>query len=571
MQGKLTVLKNTSGETVFPVTSSEAVMSSDGTTTLEQKINTVSDKTVILNQEVENAKSLMAQKINFTVDSTSNVEIPQIDEKLNSINNKYETVASQLEQSNNHSSGWVNIAEFKNYVVDDCWDNAFIECLKISNNILIDETLNSLNFNNAITINKDNVNIKSTNEVIGGNIKLKFLNDTSAFKIDNNTRFIKLKNLTIETVSSSTKAGLDFSLISTKTGGHHMSSYEGLIINNFNKAIEQPKDGQSFMWNVEFSDIRTNNCNIGVELQVSNLINFGLVFKRFYTNNSNKPLILNGASAEFNSCNFGITKVGAISTGINSTINFKNCNFECDSFVNEGSSIISISSHGAKFDECSFIANANEGISFIRTYDGVKYCTFSNCTYKVTPTNLSTAFISTESKCDKYAIKYIGGCSSLPRPSFPYSNQYHYFVDVENNVLPKINKSLNIATVQGEYGYSYSDKMPFFFNGTNNCDFLGNILDDVTFPVKLSNNKILDYGTVKLPTTGTVKIEFNNKKFSPVFLSIPLTTDIIHVSIISADNTGATLQAKRWDESSKTFVNTLSSELTIGWCKVVSI
>ena len=97
MQGRLTILKNASGETVFPVTSSEAVISSDGATTLEQKINTVGDKTVILNQEVENAKSLMAQKINFTVDSTSNVEIPQIDEKLNSINNKYETVTSQLE------------------------------------------------------------------------------------------------------------------------------------------------------------------------------------------------------------------------------------------------------------------------------------------------------------------------------------------------------------------------------------------------------------------------------------------------------------------------------------------
>ena len=404
MQGKLTVLQNTKGENVFPITSSEAVMSADGVTTIEQKVSAVSDKTVILNQEVENAKSLMAQKINFTVDSTSNVEIPQIDEKLNSINNKYETVASQLEQNRNEITdiklnfvdNYVNLSSLKNVTNwADTINNLIANNYDItlpSRTIAIDKPIIWNGKVDIKGVNKSKSVLKASLDFVGSSI----IDTTTSENGADKRKFSSLANFTIDASSIVGKC------LHLKNGeGYFLNN---LIMKNATDTLFEIGDGTNQVNACNISDIFLMGDDTYLKpfsqfpdycLKINNLVNDNN-FNRVFACDSKLSIFCdNGGNNRYSQCH---------GWGTLADEKYANYIFEMNGNNSELSQCFAdsprvagyyIGGWGIKVENSkSLIYNTENRFAdtvYVEIKDGVGQAFFNNCTFFNTGTNLKAS------------------------------------------------------------------------------------------------------------------------------------------------------------------------------------
>ena len=452
----------------------------------------------------------------------------------------------------------LNINNFKHLVIDNKWDNALKECLKISNNVIIPE--GEYVFEEDIIIDKNNITIKGVNDCIGGNTVLTFINSKGLI-IDTKCRFTTIKNITLK--GNNNGSGIKFTS-ENKNGGHFIT-IENLFINNFDKGIELAKDGNSFLWNCTFKDIRINYCNYGISMAYNGSTNFGLLFERVYLNRCVCNLDLYAVNGVFNLCNFGLTNTNSFMFGDICNIDFNSCNFECDSYIEGDKTIISLSSKSFKFSNCGFVANVSNNVTFFQTFGNVESLIFENCRYKGVDNNAMVDFISKKSNAGKYAIKYLGGCKTLPKPDF-YSAQLSNFID--DNSFPLMNANTSLPTTVGSLAFDNSLKLPCFFNGSEMVDFNGNLINSTSYPIKINSKLYLDGGEVTIPISGFVEINYNRKKAGKIYTSLPNTNDIVILKTKGGSNNNVNLYAYTWDESEKTFKQGLNTEIIVSWYKI---
>ena len=498
----------------------------------------------------ENRIENEAERVANEIERIANEEIRN--EFYEGFNDRLDEVDSQLA----HIA--LNINNFKHLVIDNKWDNALKECLKISNNVIIPE--GEYIFEEDIIIDKNNITIKGVNDCIGGNTVLTFINSKGLI-IDTKCRFTTIKNITLKGNNNGT--GIKFTS-ENKNGGHFIT-IENLFINNFDKGIEVAKDDNSFLWNCTFKDIRINYCNYGISMAYNGSTNFGLLFERVYLNRCLCNLDLYATNGVFNLCNFGLTNTNSFMFGDICNIDFNSCNFECDSYIEGDKTIISLSSKSFKFSNCGFVANLSNNVTFFQTFSNVESLIFENCRYKGVGNNAMVDFISKNSNAGKYAIRYLGGCKTLPKPDF-YSAQLSNFID--DNSFPLMNANTSLPTTVGSLAFDNSLKLPCFFNGSEMVDFNGNPINSTSYPIKINSKLYLDGGEVTIPTSGFVEINYNRKKAGKIYTSLPNTNDIVILKTKGGSNNNANLYAYTWDENEKTFKQGLNTEIIVSWYKI---
>ena len=451
------------------------------------------------------------------------------------------------------------------------WSPAIKQALMDCNNVIFGSG-KTFCFSEPIIISKNNINIYTLNECIGGDTIFEFVNDTDGIIVEQDVRYSIARTITLKATSYSTKTGILFkSTDTTKTlSSLHYLTFEKIIINGFKVAIGIANDTRTFLWNCIFKDIRSNSCETGINWLLNGNTSFGIIFERVYFNGSLVDLDVNALSAEFIGCNFGIKSIDTFKVSNNCSLKFNTCNFECDTKVLGTGNIWVLTSKNISFENCSFPTKVASTVSYFSTYANMESVTFKDCSYKSLDTNELVDFFSKSlSNTKPYAIKYISGCNTMPRPNF-YTAQLSNFIDLEKNKFPQRIFSTPLPQTLGENGFDIQKKMPCFFDGKDMVDFIGNTIGNQSLPIKLNSELWLDGGEIEIPTSGIIDVPFNIQKFGRVFLSTPNSADIIVFRHADTRNTGFRLVAKRWDSISKDFVTGLTTTIKVFWFKITT-
>lgn len=281
------------------------------------------------------------------------------------------------------------------------------------------------------------------------------------------SRYITLKDVNI------TGSGEGTCIIFNETEHAHFVKIENVIITKFETAFEN----NTVMWNCTFVNIRVNNCTNGFVNQDTSP-SMLTTFINVYFNDVKHPLNASGTTSIFINCNFGICDTLAIRIDNNANVCFMNCNFEWDKIPENDGAVFIVNSLSAKFVTCEFKVKASENNFVFNTYPQLNNLSFENCEFKdYGGTMPTTNFFNRAHFDSRYygAIKFIGGCPSIPRPYNLNTAQVPNWIDIEKGAPLKIYGSYDASKLTtGQFVYdSYTKKM-LYFNGTNLCS----IIDD---------------------------------------------------------------------------------------------
>lgn len=303
---------------------------------------------------------------------------------------------------------------------------------------------------------------------------------TNVFTVASGFRAIKISNICMYTHSYQ-GAAIEVSYTSNSTSGScHFLTVERILAVNFKyglmlggKSSTGNADGQTYFWNCSFKDIKLNTFDTGSNKAIyighNGQTNFGMLFERVVTIGYKTDLDATAISGKFDSCNFGINDVNAISCQTVSMVYFVNCNFECDSHVTgAANSSLIYSTWATVFEACSFSANMAAGVAFISGGTSSKI-TISGCKYVTKTGNASTDFFPVSFPGGKYSINFVGSNQNIPRPT-PYTSNSLQLLDQENNVLPlKYADSADASPNQAEVQYDMTTRTgnrPVWYDGS---------------------------------------------------------------------------------------------------------
>lgn len=303
---------------------------------------------------------------------------------------------------------------------------------------------------------------------------------TNVFTVAAGYRAVKIANICMYTHSYQ-GAAVEVSYTSNSSSGScHFLTVERILAVNFKyglmlggKSSTGNADGQTFFWNCSFRDIKLNTFDTGsnkaIYIAHNGQTNFGMLFERVVTIGYKTDLDANAVSGKFDSCNFGINDVNAISCQTVCMVDFINCNFECDSHVTgAANSSLIYSTWITVFEACSFVANMAAGVAFLSGGTSSKI-TITGCKYTTKTGNASTDFFPVTFPGGKYSINYIGSNQNIPRPT-PYTSNSLQLLDQENNILPlKYADSVDASPNQAEQQYDMTTRTgnrPVWYDGT---------------------------------------------------------------------------------------------------------
>lgn len=306
--------------------------------------------------------------------------------------------------------------------------------------------------------------ITSLSDIIGGDSGIIFENGCGfIFK----SRYITLKNVSITGNNSGTCIVFD------NAEHAHFIAIENVLINKFETAFKN----NTIMWDCTFTNIRVNNCTNGFVAHdtYSSML---ITFINVYFNRVKQILNARGMTSIFIGCNFGICDTNAILIENNTNICFMNCNFEWDELPERGGTVFVINSLSTKFVTCDFKVKANENNFVFETYAQMENLSFENCHYEnyggTMP--ITNFFNKSHLSSNCYgAIKFIGGCSSMPRPSNLTSGQMMNWIDFEKGRPLTMWKTWDASKLSvGQFVYDTNVQKILYFNGTNLCDISDN-------------------------------------------------------------------------------------------------
>ena len=105
-------------------------------------------------------------------------------------------------------------------------------------------------------------------------------------------------------------------------------------------------------------------------------------------------------------------------------------------------------------------------------------------------------------------------------------------------------------------------------------DFIGNDLYNTALPIKLTASIYLDGGTTTIPVSGVKTIMYNRPRKGKLILTTPPREhpDLVIIqqdfSAGNDDHAYGVIRVRRWNDASKTWVNDLTAEMTVGWYKI---
>ena len=302
---------------------------------------------------------------------------------------------------------------------------------------------------------------------------------TNVFTVAAGYRAVKIANICMYTHSYQ-GAAVEVSYTSNSSSGScHFLTVERILAVNFKyglmlggKSSTGNADGQTFFWNCSFRDIKLNTFDTGsnkaIYIAHNGQTNFGMLFERVVVIGYKTDLDANAVSGKFDSCNFGINDVRAISLQTVCMIDFINCNFECDRHITGTNDVLIYTTWATLFEACSFLPNLDAGLAFMSGGVTTKI-TISGCKYSAKTGNVSNEFIPNTFPGGKYSINFIGSNMAIPRPT-PYANRSLQLLDQENNLLPiKYATSTDDTPGTGEPQYDAdpnTGNRPVWYNGS---------------------------------------------------------------------------------------------------------
>lgn len=479
------------------------------------------------------------------------------------------TLGQRLDETEKVSP--VSIMKYEAYKTEQgYWDGALEEALK--NHRYIKFPAGTFRFSSDIYVKDNNVTIEGYGGELGGGTTLSFDND--GLFLETGLRYAKIKNLYIKKNGKSGR-GITFGKKAQSSLLYsHFIDFENVHMSGFDTSIEIEEN--TMLWNCKFNDMRIEHSNLGFKTNSAPSSSFGIMFEKVYWNECERVLDIQLFQGQFNGCNLGINNVNAINIKGNSYIRFENSNFECDKLVEGNSSLFNMRGRNIEFKNSTFYLRGVSTVTVFSTFSTLYLLSFESIRFSYHPQNEMLNFWDANN-CDAArngAVQFLAGSDLLPRPTnYPQLYKSRY-VDKDRNALFIHHKDNNYPlSVLGEIALLQHTEIPIVKRSSGVTDFMGNAIDG-DFPVRISNNRYLDSGTVTIGTNGVATIKYNRQRKGRVILS---ATPHNHpdLAIVRQDMSDGNdsenltvIRVKRWDDTNKTWVHNLTQPMTLQWYKV---
>lgn len=260
---------------------------------------------------------------------------------------------------------------------------------------------------------------------------------TSVLSVED--RNITLRNLLISKDGDFTCYGIN---AVAYNNNHYNLTIEKCRLTGFTTGIRL---SGSIWWESSIIDTRVSLCDVGFSI----VNTFDFYFKQFYTDRCSKAMGLYGTNTiSFYNCNFGVVSEGIDvafgSDGQKMNLSFIGCNFEYDAELETAvGGFINVANNRASSCNISMInnrftingQNANVKSMAFNRYTTIEF--INNMYLPNSETDNPTSFfnVSYPPKLEFGALKFLGGNTTMPRPSYTGANK-PTIQDLENGGIP---------------------------------------------------------------------------------------------------------------------------------------